>query len=104
MTPPPWHVTHSAAKSYAVLMRWHVEGEESWAVIERAARELTELMGATKFKARDRHGREIWRSQRSVGRALRWIVDPRVPPPCLPELIWVGRGTPPLQLWSPDES
>lgn len=95
MTPPPWHVTHSAAKRYAYAMRWFVED------IKRAELELTELMGAAKYKKRDRYGREMWRSPRRTGRALRWIVDPRVPNSMLPELVWVGQGTPPIQLWSP---
>lgn len=93
MTPPPWHVTHSACARYAHIHHWMAED------IPRATRELEPIMYASRYHARDRYGRELWRCGRPT--RMRFLVDPRVQPGQLPELIWCGQGRPPTHLWSP---
>lgn len=99
MSPPPWHITHSACQRYAFALRWPASDEDI--IITRATEELTRLAGAASYRERDRYGRELWKSPKRTGGGLRWVIDPRVPAGQLPDVIWVGRGAPAGNVWAP---
>ena len=104
MTPAPWHLTHTALVSYAFARGWvqtREAAEHDDGVLNDAEDGLTCLMPAAGYRARDRYGRELWRSPKRTGGGLRWVIDPRVQPPNLPEVIWVGFGAPPTRVWAP---
>lgn len=93
----PWHITRTACARYARLQGWSDAVEH----IEQATREIEELLPRAHFAARDRHGRELWRSSRADG-GLRWVIDRRqVHEHDLPQVLWVGQSRPPTRLWAP---
>lgn len=63
---PDWYITDSAVERYHYAMRWRVHDSA------RARVELSALAQMATFRARDRKGRELWRSSKRLGRGLRW--------------------------------
>jgi hypothetical protein len=97
MTSGPWHITRAACARYARLQGWSNEVEH----VSQATLEMESLLPRAHFTARDRHGRELWRSSRADGR-LCWVIDPRkIREHDLPQVIWVGQSRPPARLWAP---
>lgn len=104
MTPPPWHVTHTAIIEYAFARRWvrsRDEAERDEDVLDRALDALEAAQAAAGYRDSDRYGRELWRSPKRTGGGLRWIIDPRVSHGERPQVIWVGMGAPPARCWAP---
>lgn len=103
MTPPPWHATHTALTEYAFKTRWVRsvgEAEHNAALLARARSEIEKIASAATFRARDRYGRELWRSSKRTG-AWRMVIDARQPAGRLPDVIWIGQGAPPARVWAP---
>ena len=97
-------MTHSALVAYAFARRWagsREATEHDDRVLSQARGELERLMSGAGYRERDRYGREMWRSPKRTGGGLRWVIDPRVQPPNLPDVIWVGFGAPPARVWAP---
>jgi len=105
--PPParWHITETAARCFARLIRdarGHRApraddiGETEWQDARAALERLT--VTAT-YRERDRRGRTLWRSPPSAY-GLRWVVAPATSGD-LPDVIWVGAGRPPERAWAP---
>lgn len=98
--PPRWQLTEFALRRGAHALRCSVDAAED---------RLYELMPSATHRETDRQGRELWRSPRSQGGGLRWVLDTgwtvsgaaaagAVPPP---HVIWVGHGAPPEEHWDP---
>lgn len=104
MTPPPWHLTRTALVTYAFARRWtrsRDEADQREDLLDRAEEDLTRLQTGAGFRESDRYGRELWRSPKRTGGGLRWVIDPRMKAPDLPQVIWVGFGAPPNGTWAP---
>jgi hypothetical protein len=82
-------------------VRSREDAERDENVIADAEDALEAMAPAAAYRERDRYGRELWRSPRRTGGGLRWVIDPRVKAPDLPEVIWVGFGAPPSRVWAP---
>lgn len=99
---PPWHVTLSAAKRYAFLMRWEDLPER--VLLGRVYEALEPRMLRARFKEVDRYGRELWRSPNADSN-MRWVVDARreYDGPAIQQarLIWIGQSKPPTNLFAP---
>lgn len=94
----PWYVTEHAVNCYVFARHWP-DDDQHW---ERAEAELLDMCSAATFRARDRLGRELWRSPRRSGRGLRWVIDPRAHPGGpLPAVVWVGYAAPPVRYFDP---
>jgi hypothetical protein len=93
-----WYLTDSAVNCF-VFLRRYPDSDES---MRRAEAELEKMIPHAGFRARDRYGRQMYRSPKRTGGALRWVVDPRPRlPDQRPRVIWVGRGVPPAGVWAP---
>lgn len=93
MTLASWYITDSAVERYHHAMRWRAHDAA------RARAELSALAETATFRGRDRHGRELWRSSKRLGRGLRWVLGPPQPPDTRPRVLWVGHGVPPESVW-----
>ena len=66
MTARNWYLTDSAVNCFVFARRYPASDES----MERAERELKELMSRATFRKRDRYGRELWRSPRRTDSGL----------------------------------
>lgn len=99
MSKPRWYLTDSAVNCFVFERRY----PDTDAMLRRAEAELEALMPNAGYRQRDRYGRQLWRSPRRTGGALRWVVDPRPHHPVdrRPRVIWVGCCAPPGRVWAP---
>jgi hypothetical protein len=100
MTNPRWFLTESAVNCFVFVRRYPSDNDAK----RQAESELAAMIPAASFRQRDRYGRQLWRSPRRTGGALRWIVDPRPGAHSSdkrPRVIWVGCGAPPFRVWAP---
>lgn len=102
MTPPPWHITDSAVARYAHARGWHVSGDYHSIpkdIRDRCEGGLEEVCKIASYRARDRYGRELWRTPKRTGGGLRIVIDPREGPTAA--IIWCGYGAPPARVFAP---
>jgi hypothetical protein len=78
---------------YLFVRRWEATDEN----FRRAEEELIKLAQDAKYVATDRLGREKYKTPKW---RYRWIVShASVPGGPLPQVIWIGLGTPPPEHW-----
>lgn len=90
MTDARWRITDSAIDRYHHARGWSVRDPV------RARRELTELMPHAAYQDGVEH-LERWRSPRSKGSGLRWLIDARSQ-----SVVWVGHAAPPIEKYLDD--
>jgi len=100
MTLLRWYLTDSAVNCFVFARRYPDTNE----ALRQAESELEAMIETAGFRQRDRYGRELWRSPKRTGGALRWVLDPRPGAHSSdkrPRVIWVGFGAPPSRVWAP---